>query len=679
MELSDPLTKINGIGDAMASKFAKLDLTNIAQLIEYYPKSYDDYSKIIDISKLKPGKVSIRAKITSVNGRYVRRGMHITEAIASDSSGSVRIVWFNQPYRAQSIIKNKFYLISGNFELKYQKFSIQNPSSELESDIPVNTARILPRYKETKGLKSNQIRKAINQILPLIDALPETLPSWLISDNKLVNRNKAVRLIHYPSSNEDIDKAKDRLGFEEVFELTLTALIIKNSNAQLNAPEIKFDEKMAKDFVKHLAFKLTDDQKKVIWTIYQDLEKSQPMNRLIEGDVGSGKTVVAVMSALMAIKHGYQVALMAPTEILARQHAETIYNLLKPLGLENRIGLLLGKFTASKKTNAQKRIKSGEIQFLIGTQSLIQEKVDIKNLGLIIIDEQHRFGVDQRKTLIAKSGIMPHVLTMTATPIPRSLALTLYGEMDISIIKQKPSKRLEVQTEIWSPNSRETLYKKIDGQLDKGHQMFVVCPLVSDSDSLTGVKSVEVTHQELSHGHFANRKLGLLHGKLKTEEKNKVMQDFIDKKYDILVTTTVIEVGVDVPNANIMLIESAERFGLAQLHQLRGRVGRGSEQAYCYLMQSDSKAPGRRLRAIEGTNNGFKLSELDLEIRGPGAIYGTFQHGALDLSIASLTDTELIYRARTSAQEFIKRDEKLVQYKHLSDRINKLSAITSLN
>lgn len=679
MQLSSPLTDIKGVGDQMQSKFAKLGVANVGNLIHFYPKRYEDYSQITDIAKLKPGKHTIRAKITQVNGRRVRRGMHITEAIATDATGSARLVWFNQPYRAKALVKDKFYLISGDFELKYQKFAMQNPSCELETDLPVNSARILPKYRETKGLKSNQIRKVLNNLLPVISQIKETLPSWTIEDENLVGRAQALKLIHYPKTNKDIEIAKKRLGFEEVFELSLASLLIKSDNAQQKAFKINFNHQLAKDFVGSLPFKLTDDQRRVIWTIYQDMEKSIPMNRLIEGDVGSGKTVVATMAAVMAMKQGFQVALMAPTEILARQHADTIHKLLQPLGLENKVGLLVGKMKTKAKATSHEQIASGNIQFIIGTHALIQEKVNIDKLGLIIIDEQHRFGVEQRKKLVAKAGHMPHVLTMTATPIPRSLSLTLYGEMDISLIKQKPSNRKQIITEVYSPNSRQTLYKKIDEQLDAGRQVFVVCPLVLDSSALAGVKSAETIYKELKSQHFKNRRIGLLHGKQKAEDKSDIMEQFIDKKLDILVSTTVIEVGVDVPNANVMLIENADRFGLAQLHQLRGRIGRGAHQSYCYLMQTDSQAPTRRLRAIESTTDGFKLSELDLEIRGPGAIYGTAQHGALDLSIAKLTDVDLITKARLRAQQFIDRKENLVQYEHLSGRVKHLTGITNLN
>lgn len=402
------------------------------------------------------------------------------------------------------------------------------------------------------------------------------------------------------------------------------------------------------------------------------------MNRLVEGDVGSGKTVVATMAALMPIAAGYQVALMTPTELLARQHAETIYKLLKPLGLEDRVGLLVGSMTTAEKKQAYSHLTKGHLQFIIGTQALIQEKVDMHKLGLIIIDEQHRFGVEQRQKLMAKAGHMPHMLSLTATPIPRSLALTLYGELDISVLNDKPPGRQPIETEIISPNSRTQLYAKIDQQLSAGRQMFVVCPLITESGNIQASSAEQIYH-DFTTSIFKHRRTGLLHGKLKAEEKNAIMERFVKHELDILVSTTVIEVGVDVPNASVMLIEAAERFGLAQIHQLRGRVGRGEHAGYCYLMMSDSSAPPKRLEALARSSDGFKLAELDLELRGPGAIYGTMQHGQLDLRIAKLTDVRLITAARQTAQQFIDCGTNLLQYPQLYNQVQSLRTITNLN
>jgi ATP-dependent DNA helicase RecG len=679
MTLDDPLIATKGVGEAQAKKLAVLGLHTIADLVDYYPRRYDDFSTVTPIAQLHPGAVTIEAEIKQAKGRYVRRGLHITEAVASDESGSVRLVWFNQPYRAAALKTGQPYFISGQYELSRQRFAIMNPGAEMASDFPINTARILSVYRETKGLTSRQIRQIVEQALPVINKLPETLPSWLVKEQQLLSRAEALAAIHFPESSEQLAEARRRLGFEEVFRLSLASLLNKQENQSEQALSIPFNEALAVEFSQSLPFKLTDAQRISVMRIYKDLEKAQPMNRLIEGDVGSGKTVVATMAALMALAQGWQVALMAPTELLARQHAETIHRLLVPLGREGEVDLLVGSLTTAQKAKARQAIADGKAQFVIGTHALIQEQVDTHKLALIIIDEQHRFGVEQRKTLMSKAGHMPHVLSLTATPIPRSLALTLYGELDISVLADKPAGRQPVKTELVSPNSRAQLYEKIDAELAQGRQMFVVCPLIGESEVLDDVSSAERVYDDLRKKAFKHRRIGLLHGKLKPADKQQVMQQFVDGKLDILVATTVIEVGVDVPNATIMMIESPERFGLAQLHQLRGRVGRGQHQAYCYLVLSDSQSPSRRLRALASSSDGFRLAELDLELRGPGAIYGTSQHGQLDLRIAKLSDTQLIAAARQAAQEMLDRGTNLLEYKELMTQVNRLRAVTNLN
>lgn len=678
MTPNSPITAVKGVGSELAKKLSALGIQTVADLIYNYPRRYEDYSDVTEIRSIKPGTVTIKAYIKQARGHYVRRGMHVTEAVASDESGSVRLVWFNQPYRAKAIKPDEEYYISGDFELRYQRLSIMNPSVELVSSFPVNTARIVPIYRETKGLKSFQLRKLLREVLPIIQKLPETLPQDIVQGRSLCSRALAVEMMHFPTDDEALSLAKRRLGFEEVFELSLAALLNKYELLQEHALTIPFKEKLAKDFVGHLPFRLTDAQRKVIWQIYLDMQKLHPMNRLVEGDVGSGKTVVAAMAALMAMEQGFQVAFMAPTELLARQHADTIFNLLKPLGYGDQVSLLVGSLTPSQKKTAHDRIKKSDIRLIIGTHALIAEKVDMHKLGLIIIDEQHRFGVEQRKQLQAKAGHMPHVLSLTATPIPRSLALTLYGELDISVMDTKPANRKPIITKLVSPSSRLQLYKKIDEELEMGRQAFVVTPLIAESDMLP-VKAAEKVFENLRKGPFKHRRIGLLHGKMKADDKNNVMEQFVKGEIAILVATTVIEVGVDVPNATVMVIENAERFGLAQIHQLRGRVGRSSHQGYAYLMLSDARQPGRRLRALESSSDGFELAELDLEIRGPGAIYGIQQHGALDLRVAKLSDTKLIAAARQAAQQFIDKKEDLIQYQQLYERVTSLRAVTNLN
>ena len=678
MELSDPVTAVKGVGEELAKKLAVLGVLTVGQLIDYLPRRYEDYSEVVAIRDTRPGAVTIKATVKQATGRYVRRGMHITEAVLSDDTGSVRAVWFNQPYRANGLKSGAEYYFSGIYELSRQRMQLMNPSAELVSDFTVNTARIVPVYRETKGITSKQIRKAVAACRTLAAALPETLPTWLGKEQKLLSRSEAILAMHFPGSAEQLAEAKRRLGFEEVFELSLASLLNKQDAAQDHSLAIPFDERLAKEFVSHLPFTLTDAQRAAVWQIYQDMRATRPMNRLVEGDVGSGKTVVATMAALMAMKSGYQVAFMAPTELLARQHAETIYKLLKPLGMESELSLLVGALSAAQKKQAYDAIAAGHALFIVGTQALIQEKVDMHRLGLVVVDEQHRFGVEQRKALMAKAGHMPHLLSLTATPIPRSLALTLYGELDVSVLNQKPAGRQPIHTEIVSPNSVEPVYADIRKELDSGRQMFVVCPLIAESETLEA-HAAEKVFEQFRTKEFKGYRIGLLHGKMKPEDKNAVMQQFVAHELDVLISTTVIEVGVDVPNASVMLIVSAERFGLAQLHQLRGRVGRGGHKAYCYLLMSDSSAPSARLRALESSQDGFKLAELDLELRGPGAIYGQMQHGALDLRVAKLTDVRLIASARQAAAEFISRSENLLQYSELSARVTRLRAVTNLN
>ena len=677
MELSDSVESLKGVGAVLAQKFNRLGIKTIEDLIWYFPRKYQDYSVVLPLNKLKPGPISVKGSFKQVKGRYVRRGMHITEAVLSDDTNSVRVVWFNQPYRAVGIKSGQQYFVSGVFELSNQHMQIMNPSAELVSSFPVNTARIIPIYREMKGITSTEIRRAVKTALQAKMNIQGNLPIKIEQQYKLGPLGSALAQIHFPESLSDIEIAKRRLGFEEVFELILAHMLIKKETNRESALAVHFDKNLAQDFVRHLPFKLTNSQRLTTWEAYQNIEKKTPMNRLVEGDVGSGKTVVAAMLTAMTINQGYQVAVMAPTEILARQHAKTMYDLLDPLGQSDKVTLLVGNMTKQQKKVALDGIANGTVQCIVGTHSLIQDPVDMHRLALVVVDEQHRFGVEQRKKLLKKAGHMPHMLSMTATPIPRSLALTVYGDLDISILKEKPLGRKPVITKLIPPNNRLELYKSMQKDMSDGRQVFVVCPLIEES-TVINAKSVTNVYNELKKM-LPTRKVGLLHGKMKSDDKQKVMQDFIDKKIDILVSTTVIEVGVDVPNATIMCIEAPERFGLAQIHQLRGRIGRGGHQGYCYLLLSDEKAPSKRLRAISQSSDGFKLAELDLQLRGPGAIYGTYQHGDLDLRMANLTDTVLLKQAREAATEIINEGENLLQYPGLKKRVNELQKIVHLN
>ncbi len=678
MELTDSVDKLPGVGPAVAKLLQRLKVRTISDLIHYYPRRYDDYSNVIPIAKLHPGSVTVRGVIKQITGRYVRRGLHITEAVASDETGSIRLVWFNQPYRASQFKKDSEYYFSGDYQLSNRRFSILNPASEQVSSFPVNTARIVPIYKETKGLTSHKIRSIIKATLPYIRDLPESLPDWMVDEQSLLSYSQSIEQIHFPASSDKLKQATKRLGFDEVVELTLAALLNKQTIKHDASLAIAFDKKLATTFVSKLPFELTDDQRRAVWQIYQDMQAVSPMNRLLEGDVGSGKTVVAAMSALMVLKQGLQVALMAPTEILARQHYQTIAKLLQPLGLDHTVGLLVGSQKGKEKSLMHQRIESGEVKFIIGTHALIAEKVTMHKLGLVIIDEQHRFGVDERKKLLAKAGHAPHTLIMTATPIPRSLALTLFGDLDISLLKSKPKNRKAIKTELVPPSSRPKIIDIIKKAVINGHQVYIVCPLVDESAVVPAV-SAEKLYEQLHTRDLKGLRVGLLHGQMPSDDKERVMSEFANAKLDVLVCTTVIEVGVDVPNASIMMIESPERFGLAQLHQLRGRIGRSDIQSYCYVMMSDAHAPSQRLRAFTQTQDGFKLSEYDLHLRGPGAIYGTSQHGELDLTFTRLTDVKAISNAREYAQRFIDKGCKLVQYPVLNERVSKLRAVTNLN
>ena len=679
MNLSDSVGVLKGVGPALVAQLATKNIQYISQLLDYFPRNYIDYSNVMKVADLRPGIVTLRCKITSVTGRYVSRGMHITEAIATDDTGSVRLVWFNQPYRANAVKPDIEYFISGVFELRRGRFAIASPATEVASNMTTQTARIVPIYPKLGTVPVSILRKIMLQALQGVK-IDETLPGWVIKDKKLISINDAINSVHFPKSTKDLEIARNRLGFEEIFELTLASLLNKREQQAGKSLVIPFDQLVAIDMVNSLPFKLTDDQRKSIWAIFQDMASGQAMNRLLEGDVGSGKTVVAAFAAIMAMHSGHQVVLMAPTEILARQHAETFFEILAHTEFSDQIGLLIGALNPKQKQIMHEKVKAGEVRCVVGTHALFQDAVAMQNLGLVIVDEQHRFGVEQRKKLQSKAKFLPHVLHMTATPIPRSLALTLYGELDISIIAAKPIGRKPIITKIWSPNSRDQLMSLVQKELENKSQIFVVCPLITDSDDSKVKKlSVEKAYEMYQKKYFKDKSVAILHGKMKSDEKDQIMQRFIAGKIDILVSTTVIEVGVNVPNASVMIIENADNFGLAQVHQLRGRVGRGQQQGYCYLIMGDSSAPTPRLQALESSDDGFKLAELDLELRGPGAIYGQMQHGALDLRIAKLTDVKLIESARNCAKQFINSGEDLLQYKKLAAKVAQYRSVTNLN
>lgn len=678
MNLATSLERIKGVGPKTAEQFAAAGLRTVGDLLTFFPRGYEDFSHVTRISELQPGKVTLKARCEKVEMRSVRRGMRIVTATLADDSGKIQAVWFNQPYRMTQLKEGGEFLFSGEFEFSYNRYQLTSPTAEKAAEIEASAQQdaIMPIYKGIAGLKTALVRKILGELRPLMTMLPETLPPTITQQEKLVSYSAAVQSIHFPETAEAMERAKERLAFEELFQLLVASQLNKQEHSKLTGAAIPFDQAVIKEFVGQLPFTLTGAQRRAAWDIFQDLESATPMNRLLQGDVGSGKTVVAGMAARQAAHSGYQTAFMAPTEILAQQHAQTLSTVLAPFDLT--VGLLTGSVKGAARKTLYAAIAEGQVDVVVGTHALIQSTVSFHSLGLVVIDEQHRFGVKQRQALLDKSSVMPHLLSMTATPIPRSLALTVYGELDISILNEKPAHRLPIITKIGSPNSRSEVYVKIEEELVKGRQAYVICNLIDDNPD-NDLASVEAEYKRLRSGVFKHRTIGLLHGKLSAQEKDAVMQEFSKGAVDILVSTTVVEVGVDVPNATIMLIEDGDRFGLAQLHQLRGRVGRSSHQSYCFIIPSNSKKPSQRLREIEKSEDGFYLAEVDLELRGPGEIYGRSQHGALNLQIATLGDTRLIARAQKAAKAFVLSGENLLHYKQLAQQVQKYQRLTTLN
>lgn len=678
--LQRSVKSIKGVGETAARQLARMDILTWGDLLHHYPRRYEDYSKLVRIADVQLGAVTIAGAIEHIAARRsFRRKLTVTEAIINDGTGTVKAVWFNQPHLPKTLPVGTEVVVSGKLEFKDNNLSLSSPLWEKTDTAGTNTGRILPIYPETEGLTSRQLRGFISYILPLISAqdVEDLLPESVSRANNLMSYFEALQAIHEPKSSLELERAQDRLAFEELFMLQAASLLIKQDIQTEVAPKIGFDQDLAKEFVTMLPFSLTDGQRAAAWQILQDIDNTRPMNRLLEGDVGSGKTVVAAMAAAQVVRQGYQVALMVPTEILARQHVQGLAKLLAPLKVH--VELLVASQPLAERKIVHAGLASGASMLVVGTQALLTEKAELPKLGLVIVDEQHRFGVNQRQILKQKAGSLPHLLSMTATPIPRSLMLTIYGDLDISILKELPAGRKKIVTKVVKAADRKDMYQHIDAQIEQGRQVFIVCPLIDPND-LTGAKSVVAEAERLKKTIFAHRRIAILHGKLKADEKQRIMDMFVAKEIDILVSTTVVEVGVDVPNASIMLIEGAERFGLAALHQLRGRVGRGQHQAYCYLAPAtDTATSVQRLQAMERTTDGFRLAQIDLDLRGPGQIYGLRQHGTLDLRFAGLDNIELITTTRQAADGFVTDKEAMLQYPHTMQRIHALKAVTSLD
>ncbi len=675
----------------------RLELKNVSDLFLYFPVRYDDFSNITLIKDLKINeKQTIRGMIKSIkNKRTSKRWLILTEAKVEDKSGQLKIVWFNQPYLEKFLRIGTYVTLNGKIEMSYNSVSMNSPAFE-KFKFDSKGGQILPVYSETNGMSSKYLRFILKPLLKLSDKFNDFMPDEIKKKLSLIDLSEALKQIHFPDNLEILKKARLRLAFDELFLLQLNNLLKKKKWQENKAFKIKFDEKLIKKFVASLPFKLTKDQKITAWEIFLDLEKDKPMNRLLEGDVGSGKTVVALMAMYLIANFKKQSILMAPTEILAKQHYETISrictNVLRPQITQMRIGLLTRVDHKINDKDVSKialinKAKKGQIDILIGTHAVIQEDIKFKNLALTVIDEQHRFGVEQRaklKKINIDSKKSPHLLSMTATPIPRTLALGLYGDLDISILKEKPVGRKKILTKLVAPYNRDKAYEFIREKINLGRQVFVVCPRIKASEEKPDlnqnmwddVKAVEEEYEKLKKEIFPEFKIAMMHGKLKKEEKEKTLLKFRNNEIKILVSTSVIEVGIDFPNATIMMIEGAERFGLAQLHQFRGRVGRSEIQSFCFLFSdSMSQKSYDRLMALVSCDDGFVLAEKDLELRGPGEVYGIRQSGIPDLKMASLMDVNLLKIAKTEVEGFLAKND-LKKFPNLREKIADFSQIT---
>ncbi len=643
MHLSTPVSQANAGLKRFAKKLEKLNIRTVLDLINHLPSRYEDYSIISPIGSLQEGEVvTVKGQIIEAKNDYTRRFKTVQKVIVADDSGSLHLTWFNQPYIIKNLPLNTLISVSGRIEkfsghltMISPDFEIISPDAEL-----VHTGKIIPIYPVTQGLSSKWLRRQIFTILPEVQhELQDYLPANIINNYNLVPLQKALHTIHFPESIEAAVKAKERLAFEELLLLQLASLERKRIwNLESDGILFQlFDEKL-EHFQSQLPFSLTESQKKAIQDILADVTTGKPMNRLVQGDVGSGKTIIAALSLYLTHLNGYQGALMAPTEILAAQHYHTLSKLLEPLGVKIRLA------TSSTK-------KSDEVfDIVVGTHALVGKKISFDRLGLVVIDEQQRFGVEQRGILRGK-GSNPHLLTMTATPIPRTVALTIYGDLSLTYLSDMPKGRKHIKTWLVPDEKRLGAYGWIRREIQENDsQVFIICPFIEESENMTTIKAATKEFDRLRTEIFPDLSLGLLHGKMKAVEKDRVLSDFKNRQYDILVATPVVEVGIDIPNATVIVIEGAERFGLSQLHQLRGRVGRGDKQSYCLLFtESKTESAITRLKAMETMKSGAQLAEYDLTLRGPGEIYGLKQSGVRLLKIAKFTDTELIERAKKAA------------------------------
>ena len=670
MGIYAPITVINQIGPKNAALYNKLGVRTILDLLYYFPRRYVDFSKLEPINRLNYGDtVTVMATVMNTATRPIKGGrFQLTETIVSDGTGSLRLTWFNQPWIEPKLKPGTQISASGKLDMYLGRLIMNNPEWEPLDQEHLHTNRIVPVYPLTAGVSSKMLRRIMNTTVSFWSSrLQEFIPDIILRSAGLVSIQEAIQNVHFPDTPESLIRAKQRLGFDEIFLLQLGVIRQKLNWQAADGKVFPSDESFIQSIMDTLPYQLTNAQLKVLEEIRHDFTSGKALNRLIQGDVGSGKTVVAAIAAAIIANGGSQSAYMAPTSILAEQQYRTLQNLLTsgnpPFLQPEEINLLIGDTPQAEKNDIRHGLEEGKVKIIVGTHALLEGPVVFKDLQLVVIDEQHRFGVEQRATLRSK-GTNPHLLVMTATPIPRSLALTLYGDLDVSILDEMPAGRQPVATFVIHPLNRERAYQLISAQIEQGFQAFMIFPLVEQGEQ-EDVKAAVEEHARLQKEIFPQYQLGLLHGRMKPEEKDNVMQDFKNKKFDILVSTSVVEVGVDVPNATIMLIEGANRFGLAQLHQFRGRVGRGSQKSTCILIPDNEDAlENERLAVMTQTNDGFVLAEKDLSMRGPGDFLGTRQAGFLELRMASITDVRLIEEARKHATQIFESDPELSAPEH---------------
>lgn len=680
IDLNTSVRFVKGIGEKKMAYFEKLGISNVNDLINFYPRDYSDRSIITDIVDCEPNEVcTIMATIrSSVSLQYGRNNINFVKFIVSDSTGVINITCFNQPWLAKNLRPNCLYRITGRLKLDHYARSMVSPIIE-DASIPEKLIPIIPIYSLTKGLTQKGIRVSLENALSQIGYIEETLPQEILQKYDLIGKNDAIHEIHFPSSKTLFEKARKRLAFEEFFMFQLVVASMRVEKAKIKAPLFEIDLKSFQPFIDILPFELTKAQKNAINDVFKDLKKDTLMSRLVQGDVGSGKTIVSAAAAFMAVKCGYQCAIMVPTEILAIQHYESIGKLLSNLGV--RTVSLVGSMTVKNKRDVLKDIQNGDANVIIGTHALLYDDVVFSNLGLVITDEQHRFGVMQRSMLSKKSKNGAHTLVMSATPIPRTLSLIMYGDLDVSIINELPPGRQKVSTFCVDETYRERLNNFIIKQIGNGNQVYIICPMVEENEC-DDLKSVEKFGNFLKNEVFREYSVDIIHGKMKPKLKEKIMSDFAEGKIDILVSTTVVEVGVNVPNATLMVVENAERFGLSQLHQLRGRVGRGKDKSFCILVSNNIKAK-ERLDILCDTNDGFKIAEKDLVLRGPGDFIGSRQHGEVNFGIADIVaDVPLLEDARNAAISFMKNDGKNIYpeiYERACERFSRDSFESMIN